>query len=533
MSENTDFQPGKLNIAPARYTSEWIRFDFTNPKDFMRTIPAYVAIGDATITGKTWAKILAAVVEHEINAKNPALAVLYKRPLSSSNNGKPFFLKNKIKKLNCARLSNNYWINVNRDIPALMKIVLSFCLYCGYSEEQIVIYGIKKDKSREAINGNAIAVDKGNTQNSLDEAIRLRAEDVVLQSELKGISVTDLARTLSSSEWNVAKIVRASTKIVSIGDRLIHEDSFSEWEEGARQMDDILTKLMAKNAGYVSCSQLYEYARAEMDLFLHENDMADQRKIFDIAEHLFDKKGYQGKHYTFCNKTHISQNQEKIASKLDIMKKYAHDHQGFFRQEDLGNYLQGLGIQTASLRQQMKVYDEPIFLLYEPGVFITKDSMGIDEEWLQKTSGAFRKLFDDSGDHVVFRDIDSYWYTLLPELPNGKEWTLLLLQSVLMHYGGDIDAKVIRASVNQRLDTLGAMVASISSEIQTFADAVISVILDDGIDERRFESEELRQLLVKRGLIAGSELIWNMPKVLPNDEHFVWDAEGKYVALRI
>lgn len=358
-------------------------------------------------------------------------------------------------------------------------------------------------------------------------------EFTVLQAGISGMTIEELADKVSLSVRKAQKAVASAMDIVSIGNRLVHKDSVAGWEEGANQLEAILAKLMEKNNGYVSYVQLYEYARAEMDLFLHENDMLDPRKVFDIAQYLFEKRKYHGKHYIFQMKTHISQPQDKIISKLDVIKKYAHDNQGFFRQDELQEYLQKIGVQTSSLRQQMKIYEEPIFLLYEPGVFITKESIGINKAWLKKTREAFRKLFEDSCDHVVLRDIDSCWYLLLPVLPHGKPWTLLLLQNVLMHFSTEIGARVIRCHANQTMETLGAMVVRLDSEIQTFADAVISVLLEDNIEERRFDAEELRQMLVKRGLIGGNELMWNMPKALPSDEHFVWDADGKYVTVRI
>ena len=46
-------------------------------------------------------------------------------------------------------------------------------------------------------------------------------------------------------------------------------------------------------------------------------------------------------------------------------------------------------------------------------------------------------------------------------------------------------------------------------------------------------SEELRQLLVKSGMIQGNELIGNIPKALAKDERFAWDAKGENVTIRV
>ena len=365
-----------------------------------------------------------------------------------------------------------------------------------------------------------------------DEAIG-EIEAAVLEADLAGITVEALAEKLHAAVLPTKKAVQAYMNLVSIDGKLIHKDAFVDWEDGANHLEAILDKLMTKNNGYVSDSQLYEYARVDMQMFLNDNDMDDQRKVFDMAEHLFEKEGYHGKHYTFTAKMHISRSQEKLASKMDIMLKYARDEGGCFREEDLEQYLQSLGIKTANLRQQMKVYEEPIFLFYYQSAFITAESLGIDDIWLRKIEQALKKLFDDAGDHVVLRDIQPSWFALLPKLPANREWTPLLLQSVLFHYGKQLGAKTIYGMVSQTGDTLNAMVVSQDSAIRTFGDAVISVLLEDGIPQREFEAEELRQLLVQRGLIAGNELIWNMHKAIPSDERFTWDAEGQHVTINV
>ena len=47
------------------------------------------------------------------------------------------------------------------------------------------------------------------------------------------------------------------------------------------------------------------------------------------------------------------------------------------------------------------------------------------------------------------------------------------------------------------------------------SDAVAAWYVDDGITGKRFQAEDLRELLVKRGLLAGSELYGRLHKHLP------------------
>lgn len=367
----------------------------------------------------------------------------------------------------------------------------------------------------------------------LDELFVQRIEKAVLEADLSGRTFDELAEELGSSVLRVKKAVQQSNDIVDICNRLIHKEAFIDWEENADILEGILDRLMTRNNGYVSDAQLFDYARMDMQMFINDHDMDSPRKIFDLAEHLFEKEGYHGKHYSFIGKSHISRSGEVVSSKLDIMKKFARDHGGIFSFNDLEEYLESIGVKNANLRQQMKIYEQPVFFYIEEGTFITAESMGINDAYIEKIRIAIKRLFSDGGDHIVLRDIQSSWFHLLPELPLGKQWTPLLLQSILRFYSKECGARTIYGLENQAGDTLHAMVVSNRSEIQTFGDAVIAMLLEDGISQRKFEAEELRRMLVGRGMIAGNELIWNMPKALPNNGRYVWDTDGHNVTIYI
>ena len=361
-----------------------------------------------------------------------------------------------------------------------------------------------------------------------------KAEQIVKKADLDGISFEELSEELRATMVSTRRTVAAARHIVQLGDKLIHDEAFVDWEEGADQLERILEKLLARNDGYVSRAQLYEFARSEMQVFLNDNDLDDPRLIFDMAQHLFEKIDYHGKHLVFQSKSHISRGDLAVTNVLDLMKNYAVSQGGVFAETDLAQYLQSVGVGTGNMRGLMKVYTHPIFMFYDKGQFIYGESMGINEDWFTTVKKALDALFDDMGDHIVLRDIQSWWFAQLPNLPAGRSWTLLLFQSVLSHYSDKLNgAHTISALSGQSVDTIHAMLVSKDSEIQTFPDAVAAFLIDDGIEQRYFEAEDLRQLLLKRGMIIGNELIWNMHKALANDTRFAWDADGQHVFVKV
>ena len=369
---------------------------------------------------------------------------------------------------------------------------------------------------------------------TLPSKLQTQVEQLVLAADLEGLTLDQLYAKMENVTMVALKQIRdRSLKLVDIADRLIHVDAFVDWDEGAQKLDEILDKLLAKNNGYVSYSQLYEYARAEMQMFLNDNDMDDPRKVFDMAEHLFEKEGYHNKRYTFWMKTHISRSKESVTSNLDVIKKFARDHNGFFRYDELVEYLEQVGIKTGNLRGQMQLGHRPYFFYYSSEEILSAEDMKINKAWLDQAEKALGRLFADVGDHVVLRSINPIWYEQMPTLPSYLPWTPLLLQYILHFYGKKLGAKTIASELSQKYDVLHAMLVTPNSEVQTFADAVVAHLVDSGISERQFEAEELRGKLVDGGLIAGNELISHMPKAIGSDPRFAWDASGRKVSIKV
>lgn len=358
-------------------------------------------------------------------------------------------------------------------------------------------------------------------------------EQIILGADIHGISPETLKAVSGLTMRAINQLVAKSMHIIDMDGKLIHQDAFVDWEVGADQLYDILTKLMQKNEGYVSSTQLYEYARVEMSMFLNDNNMDEERLVYDMAQHLFEKVGYHRRHYRFSGKSHISSLESDITSNLDVYKKYAKDQGGVFSFSALVDYLGRIGRGTGNLHAQMHVYDEPIFFCYESGIFIYAENMNIDNTWMDTVKKALDALLTEAGGHIVLRSIPVAWLEELPPLPGGRLWTPLLLQSILRCYSGTLGARTISALERQSLDTLHAMLVTDSSMIQNFGDVVVTWLMDNEIEQRDFEAEELRRALVDAGIIHGNELIWNMPKALKQDERFAWDASGSRVTIEM
>ena len=368
---------------------------------------------------------------------------------------------------------------------------------------------------------------------SVNDPMIQRLESIVLRTDLDGITEDGLNDKTHIGLSATKQLVAQDMQIVNIKGRLIHENAFIDWDEGAACMEDILEKLMQKNDGYVSAAQLYEYARVDMNMFLNDNDMNDERSVYDFAYHLFHKASYHGISYQFAGNIHISRSSDAVLTNLDVIQKYVSDQGGVFAFKDLEAHLLGLGIKVGNLRTQMKINYAPVFFYYEDGVLISAESLGVGPTWKTAIARALAKLFSDVGDHIILREIQSFWFDQLPKLPGNRPWTPMLLQWVLRFFGKELGARTVIAMRSQSAETLHTMLVKWDSPIQDFGDVVVAYLIDTEVEKRRFEAEELRLLLVDAGILRGNELIYNMPKALSGDERFAWDVAGSQVAVKV
>lgn len=360
-----------------------------------------------------------------------------------------------------------------------------------------------------------------------------KAERYLLEQDLIGVTYDELQTVLHYTMVGTKEVVSQSPHIVEMNRCLYHDEAFVDFEEGANAIEDILDKLMKKNNGIATATQLWEYACSEISMFLNDNDITEQQAVYDLARYLFEKLKYHEKYYFFRSNLYISLPEISADSSNSIMQKYAREKGTTVTFKEMESYLKGLGLNSGNLRSVMRIDKEPIFLIYQENEYLLAELIHMDDAFFSQIQTALKHLFADVGDHIIIRSISNSWYNLLPALPALLEWTPMLLQQLLHYYSKELGARTIIAMESQNSNTLHAMLVDNESWIQDFRDAVAVYLHDEMPERRSFEAEELRKLLADAGMISGNQLIWNMHKALGGDWRFLWDSDGNKVNVRL
>lgn len=457
-----------------------------------------------------------------------------------------------------------------KNVPDTAEILQKFCEYLadqGIVEEKITVQASSPEaKKPEVVGRNAIPtsetqhLDPGpvvqqetEQQNSLLDSMFTRAVgapsvaateayqpslldrnviQAIKDSDMDGIQFEKLYNKFNVTRHHLQSIIEADKHIIDFGGRLMHEDALIDWPEAQPVIDTALTKLLAK-VDIVARKMLYEAVRFELSMFFNDNDLDSEEQVYHLARHMYEKNHYLGKRYWFYGNQNIcKQEQRDGVSNLDILVDYARSKQGLVSFEEATEYFVRIGKNANSLRTQLLTDTKPRFLLYRENEYLSVEALQLCDDWYHEARQAMRTLLDETDGFVIFRDIGDGFFDRLPRLPYGLTWTHLLLQQLLRFWGKRIGARTIAAYANQSMSTIHAFLVAADTDIHTFADGVALWVALEQVEERRYQADELRELLRERGIIANNELYSILHKALANDSRFAWDHEMETVMIR-
>ncbi len=163
------------NASPECSGDKLIVFTGGNAEDFENLVPESCSLDSEPLNGKDWLEVFIAVIEREIRGKNPKLNSLKRKNLVSSVSGY-FFTERKPRGLECHKLSNGLWIKTKYSNAELVRLIMDFCMYCGYAWAQVRLCGTREEANPSSSIYNVTATSLPNNYNS-DVTISVPASD--------------------------------------------------------------------------------------------------------------------------------------------------------------------------------------------------------------------------------------------------------------------------------------------------------------------------------------------------------------------
>lgn len=299
-------------------------------------------------------------------------------------------------------------------------------------------------------------------------------------------------------------------------------DNIVDLDEGKKGIREILNAHFLTLYGYSNIGILWSAAQNSLSMFLNDNAINSADDLWCFLVRAF-------KNEFVLNSPHIWKNPPDYPqSSRGLVINLARQHGGVVTREQIDGFFSRIKLTTL---YNSFVLDSGQLLFCDNARFILTEAVNPTAERCSLIAQALDMLFScENAPYIVLRDIALTWFSRLPELPSGLQWTPLLLQE-LLRIRPDIGYRVIMPSLKgQALDTVGAAIVPSKSEIETFADVVHRFTFGKYKLPFKLSAEELRLDLREAGMLYGNELIYNMHKAL-RDYRFAFSDENRTVMI--
>lgn len=353
----------------------------------------------------------------------------------------------------------------------------------------------------------------------------------ILLESYEGVSKSEICQRLSRYSTYQINIALEKCHGVLVQKKYYSTENISDYQEMAETMLKVITKQFDYYNGYTSAKQLYNEIRPRLDDFFFYNNAFDSRQeVYDLAIHLFNQEKYKGYSFVFANSMHIWEKEPNYPKDYcGLLIKYAREHNNTFSREEAMSYLEWIGSTSPSATFSNLIYTtgSTVFFQYAENQFVLAEALNIGDVFLSNLEAQIENLFGvDGDDYVAMGEIDDFFYSTLPQLPNGVYWTPLLIEDILRTH--DMGYITIEAGKDNDKKTYPAAMVRKKSQYRNFGDVVWNEVSKEYSLPKEFTSAEFRDFLLDKGLIRGAEKMWSVHKTVEGDLRFYWtDNNGR------
>lgn len=351
-----------------------------------------------------------------------------------------------------------------------------------------------------------------------------------------GVSFNDIRAKFTGVKPKALRAMLDTENAVLMNGKYYHKSNIEDFEETADIILATVQNQFRRNAGYTSAKMLYDELHVRLEDFFFDNGGFDSPvELYDLTRHLFEKIKYKGNSYIFAENKHIWENEpDYIKTYLGILSNWARQQNNIMTRDEMIEKLIAMGSTspTATFSYLMinenQNPSEKMFLMYDEYRYVLTEACHIDESFISSLRMNLEELFEGD-DYLAFDEIDEYFYTTLPELPSGVNWSAHMIKSVLTFFdvgfftvavGGDNDIKIPDAAIVRK-----------NSMYKSFSDVLWSEINKDYELPREFSSEDFREILLRKGFIHGMEKLYSVHNTVEGDLRYFWTDNNSKVTV--
>lgn len=380
-------------------------------------------------------------------------------------------------------------------------------------------------------NEDNFLMDTSTPVENYDNEMVLNIEKEIKLANLDGISAKSIADNVRKSVSKVKCLLKTREYAVEMpGDLYVHVENIIDIEENAEKILKILQSQFKKFAGYTNDVVLYSTASISLNMFLNDNCLNTPEKLYRVAKFLFEKIKFDGYEFVFGADKHIWEKRPEFTlTNSGVLINYITYSGGIISKEECVDFLSKVKLPAGNINGLLEIGTNQQVLLCDSNKYVLARNIIENDLWLVEVKNNISKLFKQAS-YIIPREIAPHWFDTLPVLPNGWNWSLLLLQELIKKYISEY--RLISANENQGLETLRPGIVPMDSYIENFADLVYVRIMEDNLIQlpMRIRTEEFRQKLIGYGMIQGSELLYTMEKSL-DDARYAWASDGSSVLI--
>ncbi len=350
-----------------------------------------------------------------------------------------------------------------------------------------------------------------------------------------GMTVSELHRQFHATKQYILNACDIP-EMIFIGERMVSVKNIKNFEEAREGIYKVLQEELDRNH-VIRRRHVSELLREKFPDFFDENNLYEPDAPFYFTKYIFQRQKYKDVTWFFHphnRSISISENDSDVTL-MGQVRAYCHMQGRPVTMEEIRDRLVQLGYNTDNLKYNLHLCEDPFLFVYGHNLYILSESLNITETWIKQVQDGIRKLFEQKGKLVPFKQVSDEWMEEnFPRLPEGLHWNRYLLQQICLFYGDRIGAKTLKPIGMYDFNRLHSFIVPYDSVYRDVGDATWHYLKSQHMTGAKMTVHELTDVLRDYGVIGDDDQnrAHRLDRFLTNPAQFIWNVSGSRVEIQ-